>query len=187
MVMGPQGRKLLLVPTGPNTSGMAISGRTGPGEVDATTAGIGVMRQGLAAFSPEVRALAPALAPSLTSAPAADTTVFMRPVRASLLDAPWHRGNLLCAGECAVALPPQFGQSAAVAVEHAVVLKDLLAHAGSEPCSALAAAYSTRRCGRASRMYEVTTQAARWDMKPGAETDMAALAQQLAHTVGSPA
>jgi 2-polyprenyl-6-methoxyphenol hydroxylase-like FAD-dependent oxidoreductase len=183
LVMGPQGRKLLLVPTGANTAGLALSGRTAPGQADGVAAGVDVLQRGLAEFSPEVRALLPSPGAAL----AAGTPVFRRPARALLLPAPWHRGNLVCAGECALTLPPQFAQSAAAAIEHAVVLKDLLAHAGRQPGSALAAAYTDRRWPRARRLHAVTTQAARWDAQPGAETDIAALAQQLAQTVAHPA
>jgi 2-polyprenyl-6-methoxyphenol hydroxylase-like FAD-dependent oxidoreductase len=113
------------------------------------------------------------------------TPQVLRPMLCSLLPRPWHDGNLLCVGECAHALPPHFGQSAAQAFEDAVVLKDLLSQ-GLAP-AALAQRFTERRFDRASQVFELVSQAARSQLSPNAGTDLRDLSHRLSDLVAAPA
>jgi hypothetical protein len=44
-----------------------------------------------------------------------------------------------------------------------------------------------RRGARTRQIHALTTQAARWDMRPEAATDLRALAHRLAHVLAQPA
>jgi 2-polyprenyl-6-methoxyphenol hydroxylase-like FAD-dependent oxidoreductase len=54
-------------------------------------------------------------------------TVTRHPVRAGLVDRPWHRGRVVLVGDAAHALPPGLDVGAALAFEDAIVLADELA------------------------------------------------------------
>jgi 2-polyprenyl-6-methoxyphenol hydroxylase-like FAD-dependent oxidoreductase len=114
-----------------------------------------------------------------------DTRIVARPVLSAMTSGPWHVGNLLCVGDRAHAIPPHFGQSAAQAVEDAVVLGDLLR---TEPdVDGLLRAFMARRAERARQVHAVASQAARWDVHPEASTDLRALAARLDPIVSQPA
>jgi len=113
------------------------------------------------------------------------TPTLVRPVRSALLDGPWHAHGVLRIGHSAHILPPHFGQSAAQAVEDAVVLGDLLRTRPSR--DALLEGFMARRGERARQVHAIATQAARWDLHPEASTDLPGLAEQLAPLVARPA
>jgi len=127
----------------------------------------------------------PAVVEPLLARLDARTPQVVRPMLCSLLPRPWHNGNVLCVGECAHALPPHFGQSAAQAFEDAVVLKDLLSQ-GLAP-AALAQRFTERRFDRASQVFELVSQAARSQLSPNAGTDLRDLAHRLSELVAAPA
>ena len=108
-----------------------------------------------------------------------------RPLLAALMPSPWHRGTLVCVGECAHALPPHFGQSAAQAIEDAVVLQELLMQ-GLAP-TALAQRFSERRHARAGQVYDLVTDAARSQVSPNEATDLHDLYHRLSSLVAEPA
>lgn len=145
--------------------------------VSASTVGIALIPAGGAAT--------PAVIQPLLSHLDARTPRVVRPLLASLLPAPWHRGNLLCVGECAHALPPHLGQSAAQAFEDATVLRELLSQ-GLAP-TLLAQRFSERRVPRASQVFDVVCQAARSQLSPDAGTDLRDLAQRLSRIVATAA
>jgi 2-polyprenyl-6-methoxyphenol hydroxylase-like FAD-dependent oxidoreductase len=113
------------------------------------------------------------------------TQALVRPVRSGLLEGPWHEQGVLRIGHSAHVLPPHFGQAAAQAVEDAVVLGDLLRLQLSR--DEMLQAFMARRGERARQVHAVATQAARWDLRPEAATDLPALAAQLAQLVAGPA
>jgi 2-polyprenyl-6-methoxyphenol hydroxylase-like FAD-dependent oxidoreductase len=114
-----------------------------------------------------------------------DMPTIVRPVRSGLLEGPWHAHGVLRIGHSAHELPPHFGQAAAQAVEDAAVLGALLRTGPSR--EDLLDAFMARRGERAQRVHAVVTQAARWDLRPEAATDLPALAAQLAPLVAQPA
>lgn len=110
-----------------------------------------------------------------------DTLLVTRSVRSGLLTGPWQDGAALRIGSSAHVLPPHFGQSAAQAVEDAVVLQELLRAA--LPRDELFARFMQRRAMRAAQVHGITTQAADWDLHPEPSTDLHALAHQLAPVI----
>jgi 2-polyprenyl-6-methoxyphenol hydroxylase-like FAD-dependent oxidoreductase len=122
---------------------------------------------------------------SLVPLPPGESGIATRPVQVGLLPAAWNRGPILAVGDCAHALAPHFGQSAAMAAEDATVLGELLT-AGLAPES-LIESFVARRLPRAAQVMQITLQAARWDLAPRPETDLLALSQQLTQIVSQPA
>lgn len=122
---------------------------------------------------------------SLVALPANDAGGAMRPVQVGMLPAAWNRGPVLAVGDCAHALAPHFGQSAAMAAEDARVLGELL-EAGVAP-AALVDAFVARRAPRAAEVMRLTLQAARWDVAPQPDMDLLALSRQLTQIVAQPA
>ena len=157
--------------------------------VDARRAGIAVLQPvGVASTPAAMRAALSSqgrLLQSLGARWSDDTPAIVRPVRSGLLDGHWHAHGVLRIGHSAHELPPHFGQAAAQAVEDAVVLGALLRTGLSR--DELLDAFMARRGERARRVHAVVTQAARWDLRPEAATDMPALAAQLAPLVAEPA
>jgi 2-polyprenyl-6-methoxyphenol hydroxylase-like FAD-dependent oxidoreductase len=170
---GAAGRRLLLVP------------------IDMARAGIAVVRGEAAGAAKDGEALRATLASwgdlprRLAKLMRAETPTTVRTASASLLDAPWYRGSVVCIGACAHALPVQFGQAAAQAVEDAVVLGELVA-AGLERAPLLER-YMARRGERAGRVQVLLERAARWLAQPEPATDLVALSRELASIVTVPA
>ncbi|HEY9108247.1 MAG TPA: FAD-dependent monooxygenase [Roseateles sp.] len=150
--------------------------------VSASTIGIALIPNG--GRAPGGAAMPAIIQPLLAHLDACTPRV-VRPMLASLLPAPWHRGNVLCVGECAHALPPHLGQSAAQSFEDALVLRDLLSQ-GLAP-GVLAQRFSERRVPRASQVFELVCQAARSQLSPDAGTDLRDLAQRLSRIVATAA
>jgi len=111
--------------------------------------------------------------------------MLVRPVRSGVIDGPWHAHGALRIGDSAHVLPPHFGQAAAQAVEDAVVLGDLLRQRMER--DDLLSSFMARRGERARCIHAAATQAARWDLRPEASTDLRALAERLAPMVAEPA
>lgn len=122
---------------------------------------------------------------TLVPAPDRKSGTVTRPVQVGMLPDAWNRGPILAVGDCAHALAPHFGQSAAMAAEDATVLGELLA-ARMAPAS-LIDAFVARRAPRALQVMQITLQAARWDLAPQPDMDLRALWQQLTQVVAEPA
>jgi len=157
--------------------------------VDARRAGIAVLQPVGAASTPAaMRATLSSqsrLLQSLGARWSDDTPAVVRPVHSGLLDGPWHAHGVLRIGHSAHELPPHFGQAAAQAIEDALVLGALLRTGLSR--DDLLDAFMARRGERARQVHAVVTQAARWDLRPEASTDLPALVAQLAPLVAQPA
>ncbi len=160
LVLDPSGQRAFVVPISATKVGIALT------SADASQP-----------VPPVLRPLLDRLEPG--------TPRIVRPLLAGFLSAPWHRGNLVCVGECAHALPPHFGQSAAQALEDAVVLQQLLTQALSP--TAVAEHFSERRRARAHKVYELVTQAARFQLRPTEETNLRAVFLRLSRLVAEPA
>lgn len=113
------------------------------------------------------------------------TPVTERPVRFGMQPGPWHAQRVLRIGPSALMLPPHFGQQAAQPVEDALVLGDLLRT--GMPHDELLHAFEARRLERARQVLDITSQAARWNVRPDASTDLLALAERLVPLVARPA
>jgi 2-polyprenyl-6-methoxyphenol hydroxylase-like FAD-dependent oxidoreductase len=113
------------------------------------------------------------------------TCIERRNAAPGLLASPWARGALVAVGDCAHALPPQFGQSPAQGIEDAVVLGDLLAPPRS--LRALPLAFTGRRTARVQQVMAIALQAARWDAAPDPDTDHLRLARELDQLLQQPA
>ncbi|MCE4556599.1 FAD-dependent monooxygenase [Roseateles cellulosilyticus] len=160
LVLDSAGQRAFVVPIGPSTVGIALTRGSAGGPMPA------VLQPLLARLDP-------------------CTPRVERPLLADFLRGPWHRGNLVCVGECAHALPPHFGQSAAQAVEDAVVLQDLLTQ-GLAPAE-LPERFNQRRHARARQVFELVCQAARSQEAPDATTDLRELFLRLSRLVAEPA
>ena len=174
-IVSAGGGKLQLVPVAGDTAGLAIAQPSPLPRRPEDRAG--ALRRALAAQGPAARALADRLS--------ADIATAQRAVQPQLLDGPWFRGALLCVGECAHALAPHFGQSAAQALEDATVLGALLREGLTR--EALLERFMARRSERARQVFAITRQAARWDLHPVAGTDLGALLSDLGRIVATPA
>jgi 2-polyprenyl-6-methoxyphenol hydroxylase-like FAD-dependent oxidoreductase len=175
IAIGPGRRKVVMVPVRADLAGLAYIHPEG--SVPADTAPAGYLRQALAAFPEMEQGVARQLSDS--------TPVAIRPVRAGLLPQPWYSGRVLAVGDCAHAIPPHFGQSAAQSVEDALVLRALLAtNVGWQE---LMQSFSERRGARAGAVHALASTAARWDLSPDDATDFLALSKQLTRLSAEPA
>jgi len=102
-----------------------------------------------------------------------------------VLPAPWHRGRVVLIGDAAHACPPTLAQGAAMALEDAAVLSELLL-ARDAVDQALWDAFTERRFRRASWVVSASNQLCQWllDHEQG---DVPGLMHQLAEIVGQPA
>jgi 2-polyprenyl-6-methoxyphenol hydroxylase-like FAD-dependent oxidoreductase len=170
---GSVGRRLLFVPIGMSRAGVAVVNAVAPDE----PADAGALIRLLESWGALPRRIAAAIEPS--------TPIARRVVGGSLREAPWYRDAALCVGAAAHAVAPPFGQSAAQALEDAVVLGELLA-AGLER-QVLLQGFMARRGARVQRLHALTEQAARWIARPEPSTDLAQLADEIGALVAQPA
>jgi len=170
---GSVGRRLSLVPVGMARAGVAVVGAVPPGDA----ADAGALARVLKTWGSLPRRIAAAIEPSAPTA--------LRWVTSALREAPWHRGVVLCVGAAAHSVAPPFGQSAAQALEDAVVIGELLG--GDHERAVLLRRYSERRFARAQRLHELTERAARWVAHPEPATDLLQLAREIDSLVAQPA
>jgi 2-polyprenyl-6-methoxyphenol hydroxylase-like FAD-dependent oxidoreductase len=84
-------------------------------------------------------------------------------VERHLLDAPWNRGRIVLIGDAAHAVPPTLAQGAAMALEDAIVLAELLLDR-DELDDALWAAFAERREARVRAIVDWSLQLCRWQL-----------------------
>jgi 2-polyprenyl-6-methoxyphenol hydroxylase-like FAD-dependent oxidoreductase len=95
--------------------------------------------------------------------------VVYKPMEHQLLPAPWHAGRAIVIGDAAHATTPHLAQGAAMAIEDAVLLAELLGRDGSlEP---LLAEFMRRRFDRAKFVVDSSRQIAAWEMESWAGVD----------------
>lgn len=106
-------------------------------------------------------------------------------IETQILEAPWNRGRVVLIGDAAHACPPTLAQGAAVALEDAAVLSELLiAHAsvGDD----LWKAFTERRYARAKWVIDTSTEICQWLLE-GTLGDLPGRMRQLNELVSVPA
>ncbi|MGY1578939.1 FAD-dependent oxidoreductase [Streptomyces sp. MN13] len=128
-------------------------------------------------FADEMRALAsgyggfwPEITPHITDPAKVNYTWFDR----MLVEGSWHRGRVVLAGDAAHCCPPTMAQGAALSLEDAWVLAQLLT--GSDDWDdALLQAYYERRIGRVRPVVEASVQLGRWQLDGVRDADVPGL------------
>ncbi|MDP9793002.1 2-polyprenyl-6-methoxyphenol hydroxylase-like FAD-dependent oxidoreductase [Catenuloplanes nepalensis] len=120
--------------------------------------------------------------PHLTDASRINYTWF----ETHLLDAPWHRGRVVLIGDAVHACPPTLAQGAALALEDAAVLAELLlSHA--TVTDALLTEFTDRRHARAKTVVHASVQLGQWLLDRDRDADVPGLMGRVAALVGAPA
>lgn len=89
--------------------------------------------------------------------------VVYRPMEHLMLPGPWHKGRAIVIGDAAHATTPHLAQGAAMAIEDAVLLGELLGRDAA--LSDLLAEFMRRRFARARYVIETSRQIAAWEME----------------------
>jgi 2-polyprenyl-6-methoxyphenol hydroxylase-like FAD-dependent oxidoreductase len=102
-----------------------------------------------------------------------------------LLPTPWNRGRVVLIGDAVHACPPTIAQGAALALEDAAVLADVLL-AADDLDQAAFDAFATRRYDRVKTVVEESVQLGQW-MLDGVEGNVPALMGKVMGLVSQPA
>jgi 2-polyprenyl-6-methoxyphenol hydroxylase-like FAD-dependent oxidoreductase len=102
-----------------------------------------------------------------------------------LLDAPWHRGRVVLIGDAVHTCPPTLAQGAALALEDAAVLAEMLAGADVLD-DALLHRFAERRYPRVQAVVEASLQLARWQLAHE-QGDVPSLMGRIAALTSQPA
>ena len=89
--------------------------------------------------------------------------VVYKPMESVLLPGPWHRGRCLIIGDAAHATTPHLAQGAAMAIEDAVLLGQLLARGSNLP--QILDEFMRRRETRAAYVVNTSDQLAEWELE----------------------
>lgn len=103
-----------------------------------------------------------------------------------LIDGPWNRGRVVVIGDAAHSCPPTVAQGAAMALEDALVLSELLLAADSVD-DAVFTAFTDRRLDRARQVVEASVQLCDWLFAHDRDADVPGLMRRVAAVVGQPA
>jgi 2-polyprenyl-6-methoxyphenol hydroxylase-like FAD-dependent oxidoreductase len=90
--------------------------------------------------------------------------VVYKPLETVLVPAPWYRGRVVLIGDAAHTTTPHHAQGAAMAVEDAVVLSELLAQDRALPD--LLEQFMERRWARCKLVVEASVQVGEWELNP---------------------
>ncbi|PWT91259.1 MAG: 2-polyprenyl-6-methoxyphenol hydroxylase [Proteobacteria bacterium] len=90
--------------------------------------------------------------------------VVYKPLETILVPPPWHRGRVLIVGDAAHSTTPHHAQGAAMAVEDAVILSQLLAREDDVP--AVLEQFTARRWDRCRLVVEASNQVCEWELHP---------------------
>lgn len=115
--------------------------------------------------------------------------VVYRPLETVLAPAPWHRGRVMLIGDAAHSSTPHLAQGAAMAVEDAVLLAEMLAEAGT--LEETLQRFTARRMPRCKLVYETGLQLGEWEVKeweghPDPATDHGGLMHSALDTLMEP-
>ncbi|MET9082849.1 FAD-dependent monooxygenase [Streptomyces sp. NPDC004237] len=110
-----------------------------------------------------------------------DTAVDYRWIEAILIDEPWNRGRTMVIGDAAHACPPLIAQGAAMCMEDAVLLAELVA--GDEPLERALERFMARRLPRVRMVLDNSLQLAEWEIHP--DTPGADPARIMSETLSS--
>ena len=102
-----------------------------------------------------------------------------------LLDAPWNRGRIVLIGDAAHAIPPTLAQGAAMALEDAAVLAELLVERDKLD-HRLWAAFGQRRQERVRAILDWSLQLCQWQLN-GDRGDVAGITARVTDLVSRPA
>jgi 2-polyprenyl-6-methoxyphenol hydroxylase-like FAD-dependent oxidoreductase len=102
-----------------------------------------------------------------------------------VLDAPWHRGRVVLIGDAAHSCPPTLAQGAAMGLEDASVLAQLLIE-GTDAPTALAE-LSERRVDRVRTVVESSVQLGQWMLDHTPDADVPGLMGRISELVSQPA
>ncbi|MGP3634191.1 FAD-dependent oxidoreductase [Streptomyces sp. 24-1644] len=91
-----------------------------------------------------------------------------------LVEGSWHRGRVVLAGDAAHCCPPTIAQGAAMSLEDAVVLAELLTGSGTWD-DALLQAYYERRVPRVRAVVEASVQIGQWQLDGVRDADVPGL------------
>ena len=114
-----------------------------------------MMRERIAAYTGPVAALKPLIADP--------GGVVYRPMTSMLLPAPWMKGRVVLIGDAAHSTTPHLAQGAAMAMEDAVLLGELMGR--DAPVPDLLEEFMTRRFGRAKFVVDSSLQIGAWEME----------------------
>lgn len=89
--------------------------------------------------------------------------VVYRPMESMLLPAPWMKGRILLIGDAAHGTTPHLGQGAAMAIEDAVLLGELMGREAALP--GLLDEFMRRRFARAKYVVESSLQIGKWELE----------------------
>ncbi|HEY7265300.1 MAG TPA: FAD-dependent monooxygenase [Trebonia sp.] len=115
----------------------------------------------------------------------AATNVHYTRIETQILDAPWNRGRVVLIGDAAHACPPTMAQGAAMALEDAAVLSELLITRTTVD-DGLWAIFAERRHARAKWIIDTSTEICQW-LLDGTVGDLAGAMRQLNELVSIPA
>ncbi|MEV2253503.1 FAD-dependent oxidoreductase [Streptomyces sp. NPDC050147] len=91
-----------------------------------------------------------------------------------LVEGSWHRGRVVLIGDAAHCCPPTLAQGAAMSLEDAVVLSELLTGSGTWD-DTLLNAYYERRIGRVRAVVEASVQLGQWQLDQVRDADVPGL------------
>ncbi|MDH2444881.1 FAD-dependent monooxygenase [Amnibacterium sp. CER49] len=103
-----------------------------------------------------------------------------------LIDGPWNRGRVVLIGDAAHSCPPTIAQGAAMGLEDALVLAELLL-AGDAVDEGLWQRFTDRRLPRAKAVVEASMQLADWQLQHDRDGDVPGLMRRVAELVSTPA
>jgi 2-polyprenyl-6-methoxyphenol hydroxylase-like FAD-dependent oxidoreductase len=89
--------------------------------------------------------------------------VVYKPMESVAVANPWGKGRILLIGDAAHATTPHLAQGAAMAIEDAVLLAEILARDGV--VSDLVKEFMSRRYARANFVYDSSNQIATWELE----------------------
>ncbi|MCX4759537.1 FAD-dependent monooxygenase [Streptomyces sp. NBC_01275] len=110
-----------------------------------------------------------------------DTAVDYRWIESVLVDGDWHRGRTMVIGDAAHACPPLIAQGAAMCLEDAVLLAELVC--GDDPLERALDRFMARRLPRVRMVLENSLRLAEWEIHP--ETPGADPARIMSETLRS--
>jgi 2-polyprenyl-6-methoxyphenol hydroxylase-like FAD-dependent oxidoreductase len=100
--------------------------------------------------------------------------IVYRPVESLIMPKPWHQGRVVLIGDAVHTAPPQLASGAAIAIEDAIVLAEMLGGAGD--VADILDRFVARRFERCRLVVENSYQLGEWEKNPGAAgADPAAL------------
>lgn len=92
--------------------------------------------------------------------------IVYRPVETLLVAKPWHLGHVVLIGDAVHTAPPHLASGAAIAIEDAVVLAEMLQENG--PVGDILERFANRRFGRCRLVVENSYQLGEWEKNPAA-------------------